>query len=200
MGEIFPFMKVNQTLLQACIDGDRKAQSDLYGLSFSTLMSVAYRYRMNRDDAVSIVNQSFLKILNGLTTLNFKNGERSYFKWIQRIMINTVLDDIRKNARYEKTIHFGKESDIGDHFWTEDINDIEEKIEEEALQEMLGKLSETQRNVFNLYAIDGFSHKEIASSLNIGLSNSKWHLAQARKKLQFLLKEILENQKTTQNG
>jgi len=193
-------MKIDKDLLNACIDGDRKSQSKLYELSFSSLMNISIRYRLNRDDAVALVNQSFLKILLGLKMFNNSNGVKSYFSWIQKIMMHTVIDEIRKNKRLNEIEISTDKIEHFDALTTEEFNSIEEQIEEETLQEMLNSLSETQRNVFNLYAIDGYKHKEISEALSISIENSKWHLIQARKKLQLLLKRQLENQRMKHHG
>ncbi len=193
-------MKVNQTLLQACIDNDRRSQSELYQLSFSAMMTIAYRYRIKREDASSLVNQCFLKIIRGLPSFINSNGSRSYFSWIQKIMMNTIIDEIRKNKKIKDIIYSTENSIYLESLSDGDYNVVEETIEAEALQVMLNKLSERQRSVFNLFAIDGLSHKEIAKAINISVTNSKWHLSQARKQLQSILKEQLEKQKVIQNG
>lgn len=185
-------------MLQACIDGDRRSQSSLYELSFSSLMSIAIRYRINREDAVGLVNQSFLKILKGLHSHKNIYKSKSYFAWIQNIMIRTIIDDFRKNKTYTEQTQYIDNTHYLDQISHEDINYVENTIEEEALQEMLNKLNETPRNVFNLFAIDGLSHKEISGALSISVDNSKWHLSQARKRLQYMLKEQLENEKINQ--
>jgi len=193
-------MKVNQTLLQACIDNDRRSQSELYQLSFSAMMTIAYRYRIKREDASSLVNQCFLKIIRGLPSFINSNGSKSYFSWIQKIMMNTIIDEIRKNKKIKDIIYSTENSIYLESLSDGDYNVVEETIEAEALQVMLNKLSERQRSVFNLFAIDGLSHKEIAKAINISVTNSKWHLSQARKQLQNILKEQLEKQKVIQNG
>lgn len=193
-------MEIDKDMLNACIDGDRKSQSKLYELSFSSLMNISYRYRINRDDAVALVNQSFLKILLGLKTFNNTNGVKSYFSWIQKIMMHTVIDEIRKNKKQNEIEIITDNNEYLEYLSKEEFNLIDEEIEEETLQEMLNNLSEIQRNVFNLFAIDGYKHKEISEALSMSIENSKWHLMQARKKLQSLLSEQLKNQRMKHHG
>ncbi len=193
-------MKIDKDLINACIDGDRKSQSKLYELSFSSLMNISYRYQKNRSDAVALVNQCFLKILLGLKNFDNTNGVKSYFSWIHKIMIHSAIDEIRKNKK-QNDFHVSIENESHlEQLSKEEFNLIESTIEEETLQEMLNNLSEIQKNVFNLFAIDGFKHVEISEALSISIENSKWHLMQARKKLQSLLKEELEKQRINGHG
>jgi RNA polymerase sigma-70 factor (ECF subfamily) len=163
-------------------------------------MSIAFRYESNRDDASALVNQCFLKILKSLGSFSNSNIEASYFSWIKKIMMNTIIDDFRKNRKLKENTQLLNGTDYIDQFADEEYNEIDKIIEEEALQNMILQLSEMQKNVFNLFAIDGFAHKEIASALSITIDNSKWHLSQARKRLQILLKEQIEKQKTIHHG
>lgn len=193
-------MKIDKDMLKGCIEGDRRSQSKLYELSFSSLMSTANRYKLNREDAVSLVNQCFLKVLKSIAKHKNTYEEKSYFSWIQKIMINTIIDDFRKNKKQRESETFIDNEELLDHFTKEEANIIEQNIEDEALQEMLNKLSEIQKNIFNLFAIDGYTHKEISVALNISIDNSKYHLSRARKLLQAMLEEQLEKQKINQHG
>jgi len=193
-------MNIDQELLKACIQNDRKSQSKLYGLSFSSLMSIAYRYQKNRDDAAILVNQCFLKILKGLPSFTNSDANRSYYSWTKKIMMNTIIDEFRKNGKAKEVIQNIESSEYLEQLGEEEYNLIEKDIEEEALQDMIRQLSDIQNNVFNLFAIEGFSHKEIADALTISITNSKWHLSQARKVLQGLLKIQLEKQNTIHHG
>ena len=193
-------MNIDHELLQACIKNDRKSQSKLYSLSFSSLMSIAYRYQSNRDDAVVLVNHCFLKILKGLPSFTNSDAKRSYYSWTKKIMINSIIDEFRKKGKETKLIQQIENSEYLEQLGDNDYNLIEKKIEEEALQDMIRQLSETQKNVFNLFAIEGYSHKEIAEALMISIANSKWHLSQARKLLQGMLRIEAEKQKTIHHG
>lgn len=188
-------MKIDKALIRKCIDGDRRSQSKLYELSFSHMMSVASRYYINREDAISCVNGCFLKILLGLKSFDHENGVKSYFSWSKKIMMNLLIDEFRKNKIDKNTLNYLEDSNYLDQLLPEDYNAIEQMMNAESLQNMLGKLSEIQRSIFNLFAIDGYSHKEIANALEISSDNSKYHLSQARKYLQAMLKKEIEKQK-----
>lgn len=114
--------------------------------------------------------------------------------------MNTIIDEFRKHKKENELIENYKDGQYVESISEEEYNLIENDIEEEALQNMLNKLKERPRNVFNLFAIDGLSHKEISEALSISVENSKWHLIQARKELQLMLKEELEKQKIKQHG
>lgn len=189
-------MNIDNALINACANGDRKAQFMLYNESFSALMSIAFRYYNNREDAASITNQCFLKILKGLPNFIHSQSSTAYFVWIRRIMTNTVIDEFRKNTKWKDVTEHHNNEPYLESLSTEEYNCIDERIEKEALYEMLSRLSEIQRSVFNLFAIDGYNHKEIAKALLISESNSKYHLSQARIKLQAELKKQLDNNKS----
>lgn len=192
-------MEIDKALINACANGDRKAQFELYNQSFPALMNVAFRYYNNRDDASAIVNQCFLKVLKGLPSFIKVQTTASYIVWIRKIMTNTLIDEYRKNGKKKEITQKIDDEVFLESISPEEYNDIEKFIEDEALYEMLSKLTEIQRNVFNLFAIDGYSHKEIGDALIISETNSKWHLSQARKKLQSELKMQVNKQKHEHN-
>ncbi len=166
-----------EEIVQGCISNDRRCQSTLYKKYFPLLSSIALRYYDNQDDALQAMNLGFLKVLNKIKTYDSKYALAT---WIRHILVNHIIDDFRKTARYtEKTLI----TDFHDSNEQTSINLIEEKWEEEELRHMLEVLPLTTKNVFNLYAIDGFKHKEIADMLGISEGTSKWHVSDARKKL-----------------
>lgn len=193
-------MEIDKDLLNACINGDRRSQSKLYELSFSSMMSMAIRYQINREDAVVLINTCFLKVLKGLKNHLHTHANRSYFSWIQKIMINTIIDEFRKNKKDKEHINYSDNTSYLEQLSNEEYGIIEKKIEADALQEMLSHLTEIQRQVFNLFAIDGFSHKEISGALDISIDNSKYHLSHARKRLQAMLLKQIEKQKMKHNA
>lgn len=193
-------MEIDKDLLNACINSDRRSQSKLYELSFSSLMSIAIRYKINREDSIVLINNCFLKVLKNLESHQYMHENKSYFSWIQKIMIHTIIDDFRKNKKENEHIDYHDQSSYLEQLSANEYGIIESRIEEEALQAMLSQLTETQRQVFNMYAIDGYSHKEIANALVISIDNSKYHLSKARKCLQKMLLKQLEEQKLKQNA
>ena len=174
-------MKVSKQLIERVINKDRKAQLELYRICFSTLMSVAFRYKKNEADAAALSNDAFLKILLNISKYN---TETPFNAWVRRIAINNAIDNYRKNKKREETIETVENFDNiegADHF------ELDNEIEYQELNKMLLSLPNATRVVFNLFAIDGYSHKEITEELNIKLETSKWHMKEARKRLKALL-------------
>lgn len=141
------------------------------------MMRVAFRYKKNKDDAAILVNDSFLKVLTNLEKYSL---DKPLEPWIRRIVINTAIDDFRKNEHYNKNTFSQENYEHSTESSAEAA--IESKFNLEtmhlAIQSLLPNAS---RIVFYLYAIDGFKHKEIAEKLSITENTSKWHVKTARK-------------------
>lgn len=174
-------VKVSEALIKRLVKQDRKAQMELYRICFSLLMSVAYRYKKNEEDAAALSNDAFLKILTNIKKYNSNNP---FEAWIRRIAINTAIDDYRKNKKREEMF---EAADSFEGIEKVTYNEIDNQIETDELNDMLLELPKATRVVFNLFAIDGYSHKEITEELGIGLETSKWHMKEARKRLKAVL-------------
>ncbi|MEZ4849456.1 MAG: sigma-70 family RNA polymerase sigma factor [Bacteroidia bacterium] len=96
-------MDIDQRLIRACIKEDRLAQSQLYRRCFNVLMGVCIRYMKNEEDAVEVLNMGFLKILKNLEK---KKTNVPFEAWIRRIMINTIIDEYRKNKKRLEAITY----------------------------------------------------------------------------------------------
>lgn len=145
------------------------------------MMAVCMRYAKDRDEAQDMVQNGFIKIFNKLDVYNF---EGSLEGWIRRIMVNTAIDQIRKNKRDPFSIEDDSriqnlEEEVP--FADDDEHDI--KIKAETAIKAISSLSPAYRTVFNLYVIEGMSHKEIAEYLGISEGTSKSNLAKAKMKL-----------------
>jgi len=176
------FLEIDKHLIRRLKNNDRKAQLELYNQCFNILMSISYRYKNNEEDAIAIANSSFLKIL---TNIEFYKTSTPFEAWIRRITINTAIDEYRKEKRNKETIEY---QDYYDNHSEFSLNEYDLKISAEEINEMIIQLPKATNHVFNLFAIDGYSHKEIAKMLNISANTSKWHVKQARKKLKELIK------------
>ena len=177
-------MELDNSFIKKLINQDRRAQLELYKKCFGILMSVAYRYKKNKEDAKSLSITSFLKVLNNIESYK---PSVPFTAWIRRIAINTAIDDFRKNSKHN-LIEYSDEISTNENYT---INDYDLEIRAEELNNMILKLPKATRLVFNLFAIDGYSHKEIAEQLNISTNTSKWHVKEARKKLK---EQILKKQ------
>ena len=184
-------MKVNDSLIKDCLKGDRKAQFSLHKSCFSILMSVCIRYKVDKDEAKASVNAGFLKILNNL---NRYNSAVPFEAWIKRIMINHVIDEFRKNRKVQELIDYTdfSEKQIPDNI---DYNEADKAFDAEDIEDLIRSLPPVTKKVFNLFAIDGYSHKEIGEMLKISDGTSKWHLNSARKKLQEAINQKMNSQK-----
>lgn len=178
-------------LIRQCLKGKRKAQYDLYRVCFSFLLPVCMRYESNEEDARAMLNEGFLKILDNLK--KYKT-EVPFEAWCKRIMINTIIDNYRKNRRQSETIEYPDVNQNGEQLGVA-LNDAWQVLADEDLEKMLQALPANSRKVFNLYAIDGYSHKEISDKLGISTGTSKWHLSNARQKLQQTLKAMINPSK-----
>jgi len=181
-------MNVAPRIIKACINNDRMAQQELYKLCFGPLMSICMRYKHNQEDGVAILNDAFLKILTNLKDLN---KDVPFEAWIKRITINCCINDYRKHKNKPKLIHVESESFL-DFLLPIDDEDIDEEgtgISLQKLRLLLSELPNSSQEVFQLYILEGYTHNEIGTILNISEGTSKWHLNNARKILRTKLKE-----------
>lgn len=179
-------MNIQTQLIKDCILRNRRAEYELYKHLYSFLMSVCYRYTHQKEIAEEMLNMGYLKILNNLE----KYDHSMPFKaWIRRIMINTLIDEYRKNKNLKSKISY-----VEEYYDSEDYsetNDAIKKLNAGEILTMIEKLPRASAQVFNLFAIDGFSHKEIAEMLEISEGTSKWHLNYARQKLKEMINETV---------
>lgn len=145
------------------------------------MLGVAMRYISDRNEAMSVVNLTILKALEKLKKFD-ENKEEKIEAWFKTILIRKLIDYQRKKRRDLGVIEFAERPQPGN---TVSIN--EEGTRKEALKEMINTLPTQTKMVFNLYAIEGYKHKEISKMLHISEGTSKWHLSDARKKLKVLL-------------
>lgn len=181
-------MNVQPHLIAQCLQHDRKAEYQLYKESYSYLMSICVRYARDKDTASEMLNMGYLKILNNLQSYK---PEIPFKAWIRRIMVNTLIDEYRKNKREREKVTYVEEYYDTSNF--SEANEALSKINCAQIMELIAKLPEATRKVFNLFVIDGYSHKEIGDMLDISEGTSKWHLNAARQKL----KEYIENKVLT---
>jgi RNA polymerase sigma factor (sigma-70 family) len=172
--------KTEEKLIAACRKGDRKAQRDIYEKYASLMFAVCRRYVDQVDAAEDILICGFTKVFQKID--QFKN-EGSFEGWIRRIIVNEALSYIRKHKSMYLQVEIEKAA------LEPDYSTLSQQLEVEDLQKLIDQLPQGYRTVFNLYAIEGFSHKEIAEKLDISENTSKSQLSRARKQLQQLLVE-----------
>lgn len=162
-------------IIESCLKRDRKSQNELYKAFYSYAMSIAIRYIHNENDALEIVNDSFMKVF---TKLHKFNKDSEFKPWFRKIVVNTSLDKIKKQQS------FIMKSDINEAESISIREDILSRIGYKELMAQVQTLSFAYRTVFNMYVIDGFKHEEIAKALNISTGTSKSNLSKARATLQ----------------
>jgi RNA polymerase sigma-70 factor (ECF subfamily) len=142
------------------------------------MIKICYRYANNKEDAVILFNNGFLKILNGI---NEYDVDIPFEIWSRRVLINSIIDEFRKNRKYKEQMIFKdwQAEDAEDQFIDE--NKADAKYDTEGIMKLLHALAPATSKIFNLYVIDGYSHKEISGMLNISEGTSKWHLSEARR-------------------
>jgi len=169
--------------IEACKKQDRKSQKELYKACFSYAMSICLRYANNKEEAKEILNDSFLKVFDKIHHLS---PPYQFKAWLRRILINTAIDYLRRN----KPFLYSADSSEVRGIYVEPT--AFEHLSAQELLQMVQELPPTYRTVFNLFAIEGYSHEEIAEMLQISVGTSKSNLHKARQALQ---KKLLEEKK-----
>jgi RNA polymerase sigma-70 factor (ECF subfamily) len=168
-----------EELVKGCLKRDRNAQKQLYDAYSGKMYSICFRYVKNSMEAEDVLVTAFTKIFDKID--QFK-AEGSFEGWIRRIMVNEALSSIRKN----KTMYLETDLEAADR--QPDYDQLGDHLEAEDLINLIQELPPGYRVVFNMYAIDGYSHKEIAEELGISENTSKSQLSRARVFLQKLLR------------
>jgi len=170
-------------LIRGCIKQDRKCQKMLYKAFYGFSMGICLRYTGNRDEACEVMNQGFFKVFTHIERFDMS---RPFKAWLGKIMMNVSIDFYRANLKMAYTEDLDKAEDISD-------NELADKnLNYNDLLAMVQKLPQAYRTVFNLFAIEGYSHEEIGEMLNINAGTSKSNLHKARQKLkQMILKANL---------
>ncbi|MEZ5015074.1 MAG: RNA polymerase sigma factor [Chitinophagales bacterium] len=179
-------MGIDAELVRKAGAGDRNAQYALYRESYSLLMSVCRRYTKQDEDARALLNTGFLKIL---THADKRKEHIPPEVWMRRVMINTAIDAFRRQKNYNELTALQDFSDhTSEHFTATADDPYGGRIGADALQHMMDALPEMSAKVFNLFAVDGYSHAEIAEMLGIQTGTSKWHVNNARTLLQKMIR------------
>jgi RNA polymerase sigma factor (sigma-70 family) len=177
-------MDIQHQLINDCIRRDRKAEYQLYALTYHYLMSICIRYTRNEDRAKEVLNIGFLKILTGLE--KYKQ-EMPFKAWMRKVMVNTLINEFKKEKTNWSIMEY-----VEEYYDTENYSDINgalRKADTDQIYSFIASLPPASQQVFNLYFIEGYKHREIAAMLDISEGTSKWHLNFSREKLRELLKK-----------
>ncbi|MCC6371751.1 MAG: RNA polymerase sigma factor [Bacteroidia bacterium] len=175
-------MTIEPKLIEDCIKGKRSSQNELYKLTYRYLMSICIRYTHNQDRANETLNLGFFKILKYLNT--YRTNE-PFKPWIRKVMINTLIKEYKKEKSQKLNLVYVE--DYHDSEKYSELNSIMDKINSEQIYKFIAMLPPASRQVFNLYFIDGYKHREIADMLDFSEGTSKWHLNSAREKLKEMI-------------
>ena len=172
-----------QLIIRGCLENNRRAQGELYRRFFPVMMPICMRYVSDRNDAVELLNDAFLKVFRHLAAYDVSKA--LFYTWMKKIVINTAIDRLRRqnsSSEHEK---------LPDQLEGPGIeNEAVSKMSGDELLNLIRQLPATTRLVFNLYAIDGYSHREIGSVLGISEGTSRWHLSDARRQLKGIIHSI----------
>lgn len=167
-----------QDFILACVRKERWAQQKLYEDHYGLLMSVCLRYSKDKDEAMDILHEGFIKIFKNIK--KYKPGT-SLTAWMKRIMVNTSIDYYRKMVRR-------RTEDISEAFDLSSNNpDALSEMSSQEILEAVQTLTPAYRLVFNMYVLEGYSHKDIADQLGISESTSRSNLVKARMKLRVFI-------------
>ncbi len=179
-----------EKLIKGCIKGKRKYQEILHRAFYGKMLVVCMRYASCRPEAEDFLHEGFIKLYQKLEKYDYKG---SFEGWVRRIIVNNTIDIIRRKREFvtdnELDYHSLKDQDA-DAFSDLDLSvtQIKAQVAIEAIQE----LSPAYRAVFNMYVLEGLSHKEISEELGISTGTSKSNLSKAKVKLAEILRKKLD--------
>lgn len=171
----------DEEIIEGCKQNNPKAQKQLFDAYSRKMMGVCLRYSKNEDDAQDVLQLGFIKVFEKIEMFNYSGSLEG---WIRRIMINTALDFLRKNKYHDQNIEMDK-VEYQLHYQ----QDIMSKFSHQELLKLIQQLPTGFRTVFNLYAIEGYSHKEIGEMLGISENTSKSQYSRAKAHLQKMIVE-----------
>lgn len=178
-------MKEYNHLVKDCLKGNPAAQKELYQLFAPVMLGVCYRYTKSVEDAEDILQEGFIRVFKFLKQYN-EQGELG--AWIRRIMVNTALNYLKKSRKYQHDLLFDK-----DELHVVSYNDPQVALQARELAELIRQLPTGYQTIFNLYAVEGYSHIEIGQMLGISENTSRSQYMRAR---HLLIKWISDTNET----
>ena len=172
-------------LINGCIDGNRRMQEELYRRFSPRMYAVCLRYASSSEEAEDILQEGFIKIFKKLESYR---GEGSFEGWIRRIFVNTAIEHFRRR-RYLQPVTEKEENTVEGKYLS-----VLDSLAEKDIMELIRQLSPGYRTVFNMYVVEGYTHKEIGDILGISEGTSKSQLSRAKVILQDMVKKYIEQQ------
>jgi len=178
-----------EAILLGCFKNQAAAQRELYNRYSPKMLAVCYRFAHNREDAEDMLQEGFIKIFSQIHTFQNKGA---FEGWIRRIIIHTCINNLKKNKRFNENVDILQASSL--YIREESVPSI---VQAKQIVECIRILPIGYRTVLNLYAIEGYSHKEISTMLDIEESTSRSQYTRARQMLEEILvkKKILTRPK-----
>ena len=170
------------TLANKCIDGDQRAQRKLFEMYAPKMMGVCLRYMKDHAQAEDVLQDGFVKVF---TKLEKYSGDGSLEGWVRRIMVNTALDQLRKSNKFQANVSMDDVS-----YKVESSDDVLSSLIEEDLLKLIQEMPTGYKTVFNMFAIEGFSHKEIGEKLGVSENTSKSQYSRAKAYLRIKVEEL----------
>lgn len=170
-------------LINGCIDGNRRMQEELYRRFSPRMYAVCLRYAGSSEEAEDILQEGFIKIFKKLQSFR---GEGSFEGWIRRIFVNTAIEHFRRK-RYLQPVTEKEENTIEGKYLS-----VLDELAEKDILDLVRQLSPGYRTVFNMYVVEGYTHKEIGDILGISEGTSKSQLSRAKVILQDMVKKFME--------
>lgn len=175
----------DQQLAKACMDGNSKAQSLLYEKHSRQMMALCLRYGRDYEEAQDMFQDGFIKVFNKLDKYD---GKGPLGAWIRRTIANNALDHLRKVKREQKNIFlFEVDMKAESEAETQPMEEDDPLLSADKLTELIGQMPEGYKTVFNLYAVEEYTHKEIAEQLGITESTSKTQYRKAKAYMRKLI-------------
>lgn len=172
----------DEQLVKKCLEKDSLAQKQLFDSFSRKMMGVCLRYTKDVEEAQDVLQIGFVKVFE---KLHLFNNEGSLEGWIRKVLVNTALDQIRKNKKFDDNVDLSKV----DYSMATENENVLDQLSTNDLLKIIQAMPTGFRTVFNLYAIEGYSHQEIADQLNISINTSKSQYSRARVYLQKIILE-----------
>lgn len=176
-------------IIKKCLQGNQKAQMELYDLYASAMYNIAYRYISNREDAKDVMQEGFIKAFSRLQQYK---GEVAFGAWLKRIMINQCIDTLKKRSLFYEEVNEQTLAIVDD----DDSWEIDLPIGKAEIIQGIQQLKNKYKLVVQLYLIEGYDHQEISEILNIPVRTSRTQLMRGKIKLKNILNDNFQNRKS----
>ncbi|MDQ6609447.1 MAG: RNA polymerase sigma factor [Bacteroidota bacterium] len=173
-------------LIEGCIQGNRKMQRELYQRFAPKMYGVCLRYAANAEEAEDILQEGFIKVFKKIGSFR---SEGSFEGWVRRIFVNTAIE------HYRKKIYLQPITDLEENTLEGKYLSVLDSLAEKDIINLVQQLSPGYRTVFNMYVVEGYTHKQIAELLGISEGTSKSQLSRAKQILQQLVQTFIEKRK-----